>query len=429
MLGDVYFWRMTSFVRRTSVLASVVVVVGLLGALAPAGAPSTTRHPAAPPSVVVLISLDGFRADYIARPGAVRLRELAARGVRAERLVPSFPSKTFPNHYSLVTGLYPEHHGIVANAMSDPELGRFAIGDNPAVRDARWWDGEPIWVTAEKQGVRTAPFLWPGSEAPIGGIRPHWWVKFNGTMPYADRVKKVLEFLDMPADSAPRLVTAYFQATDDAGHTYGPMSVENDSAIARADSAIGAIMDGIAARKVGDRVNLIVVADHGMAAVSTERQIYLDDYIAMRDVDVVDWTPVGALAPVHGTVDALYAALKDKHPHLQVFTKGNVPARFHFNAHAHITPVVLIADEGWTITTHARAANAPRSANGGAHGYDNQLLSMGALFVAAGPAFKRGVVVPPFQNVHVYALMAQLLGLTPAKTDGALDSVRVMLRP
>ncbi len=424
---------MTSFVRRASVLAAAVVAVGLLGALAPAGAPAaappTDPSQASKKPVVVLISLDGFRADYITRPWAVRLRALAARGVRAERMIPSFPSKTFPNHYSLVTGLYPEHHGIVANAMSDPELGKFAIGDNPAVRDARWWDGEPIWVTAEKQGVRTAPFLWPGSEAPIGGIRPHWWVKFNGTMPYADRVKKVLEFLDMPADSAPRLVTAYFQATDDVGHNYGPMSVQNDSAIARADSAIGAIMDGIAARKFGDHVNLIVVADHGMAAVSTERQIYLDDYVALRDVEVVDWTPVGALAPVDGKLEQVYAALKDKHPHLQVFKKGEVPARFHFNAHKHITPIVVIADEGWSITTHARAVNAPRSANGGAHGYDNQLLSMGALFVASGPAFKSGVVVPPFQNVHVYSLLAKLLGVTPAKTDGSVDSVRVLLRP
>ncbi len=425
---------MNALARRTAVVVAALATVGVLGALAPMQAPSKapSKAPAqqsAPKPVVVLISLDGCRADYITRPGAVRLRELAARGVRAERMVPSFPSKTFPNHYSIVTGLYPEHHGIVANAMYDPELGKFAIGDDPAVRDARWWDGEPIWVTAEKQGVRTAPFLWPGAEAPIGGIRPRYWAKFNGELPYADRIRKVFEFLDITGDSAPRFVSAYFQATDDAGHNYGPQSAQADSAIARADSAVGAIMDGIAARKLGDRVNLIVVADHGMAAVSLDRRIFLDDYITMTDVDVVDWTPVGAITPKPGKLDAVYAALNGKHPHMQVFKKGEVPARFHFNAHKHITPLVLIADEGWSITTRARGAKPPRSASGGAHGYDNQLPSMGALFVASGPAFKRGVVVPPFQNVHVYSLMAELLRIKPAKTDGSVDSVRAFLRP
>jgi predicted AlkP superfamily pyrophosphatase or phosphodiesterase len=414
---------MTRLTRRASALLAALAAIALLGALAPA----PRQAPKKP--VVVLISLDGFRADYITRPGAVRLRELAARGVRAERMLPAFPSKTFPNHYSIVTGLYTEHHGIVANSMFDPELGKFAIGDDPAVRDARWWDGEPIWVTAEKQGVRTAPFLWPGSEAPIGGIRPHWWIKFDNTLPYAERVRRVMAWLTMPSDSAPRFVTAYFSATDDAGHSYGPGAPQTDSAIAKVDSAVGMLMDGITANQLGDQVNLIVVADHGMSQLSSERVIFLDDYIALDDVDIIDWSPVGAIAPKGDKLERVYAALKGKHPHLQVYKKGEVPARLHFNAHKHITPLVAIADDGWTITTHARLARAAANAlRGGAHGYDNQLPSMGALFVASGPAFKRGVVVPPFQNVHVYSLIAEILKLKPAKTDGSIDSVRALLR-
>ncbi len=380
---------------------------------------------------VVLISLDGFRWDYLDRPGAVHLRALAATGVRAERMVPAFPSKTFPNHYSIVTGLYPEHHGIVANSMQDSVLGHFAIGDTPATRDGRWWFGEPIWVTAEKQGVRSASYFWPGSEALIGGVRPTWYKKYNGTVPRADRVRAVLAWLALPADSAPRMITAYFSDADDAGHSYGPLSSQVDSAIVRVDSAVGAIVDGIAKMGLAGKVNVIVVSDHGMTEISGARSIFLDDYLSLDSLDVIDWTPVAAIAPKHGRDNYVYANLHGANSHLAVYRKADVPSRFHFNEGPRITAIVAIADEGWTITTHQReekASRAPRGGGGGTHGYDNQLLSMGALFVAEGPAFKRGLRVPPFQNIHVYALLAQLLHLQPAQTDGSLDSVRVMLR-
>lgn len=380
---------------------------------------------------VVLISLDGFRWDYLDRPGAVHLRALAAAGVRAERMVPAFPSKTFPNHYSIVTGLYPEHHGIVANSMQDSVLGHFAIGDNPATRDGRWWFGEPIWVTAEKQGVRSASYFWPGSEAPIKGVRPTWYKKYDSSVPRADRVRSVLDWLSLPADSAPRMITAYFSDADDAGHNYGPLSPQVDSAIVRVDSAVGAIVDGIARMGLAGTVNVIVVADHGMTEISGTRSIYLDDYVSLDSLDVIDWTPVAAIAPKRGQDSYVYTKLHGANLHLAVYRKAEVPARFHFNEGSRITAIVAMADEGWTITTHQReekASRAPRGGSGGAHGYDNQLLSMGALFVAEGPAFNRGLRVPPFQNIHVYALLAQILHLQPAQTDGSLDSVRVMLR-
>ena len=382
----------------------------------------------APKQTVVMISLDGFRADYLDRAPAVHLRALAARGVRAERMVPSFPSKTYPNHYALVTGLYPEHNGIVANSMQDAVLGHFAIGDDPAVRDARWWFGEPIWVTAEKQGLRAAAYFWPGSEAPIGGMRPTWYKKYDGTVPNAERVRSILAWLAMRPDSAPRLINAYFSDADDAGHKYGPRAIETDSAIARLDSAIGAVMDGISRLGLNGKVDLIVVSDHGMAEIHSNQLIYLDDYIALDSVDVIDWTPVAAIAPKAGRERYAYEKLKGANPHLAVYRKADVPARFNFNSGTRITPIVGIADEGWSITTHARATKAAPWTIGGAHGYDNQLVSMGALFVAAGPAFREGLTVSPFQNVHVYSLVASILKLRPAKTDGSLDSVRVLLR-
>lgn len=377
---------------------------------------------------VVLISLDGFGASYLDRPGASHLRALSGRGVRAERMVPAFPSKTFPSHYTLVTGLYPEHHGIVGNSMQDPVLGRFTIGAYPAMSDARWWGGEPIWVTSERQGVRTAIYFWPGSEAPVGGVRPTWWTKYDITVSRADRVKGILAWLALPADSAPRLVATYFSDVDDAGHSFGPLAPQVDSAIARVDSAVGAIVDGISRLPASARVNVIVASDHGMTAISPDRAIYLDDFVSLDSLDVVDWTPVAMIAPKPGRAEYVYSKLKGAHSHLAVYRKADVPARFRFNDSPRITPVVGIADEGWSITTHARAAQGLRYLTGGSHGYDNLLPSMGALFVAAGPAFREGVRVPPFESVHIYSLLADILAVKPARTDGSLDSVRALLR-
>lgn len=388
------------------------------------------RTPGEQPPRVLLISLDGFRWDYVDRAPAVRLRELAARGVRAEWLIPVFPTKTFPNHYSIVTGLTGEEHGIVANAMRDPVLGLFRIGDSLAQQDSRWWGGEPIWVTVEKQGRRAATYFWPGSEARIGGVRSSWWMRYDHGRPNATRVRQVLDWLALPPDSAPAFISLYFSDTDDAGHRFGPTAPQTDSAIARVDSAVGALVDGIARLGLTNVVNVIIVADHGMVETSADRAIVLDDYIDLTRVDVVDWTPVAAIAPRAGDEERVYRALAGKHPHLHVYRKGELPARWHFNAHPRITPIVAVADEGWTITSRAQVARWREQGwtGGGAHGYDPELVSMGAVFVAVGPGIARGKHIPAFRNVHLYALMAHLLGLRPAPTSGSLDSVRAILR-
>lgn len=375
----------------------------------------------------VLLSLDGFRADYIARPGAVRLRELAARGTRAERMIPSFPSKTFPNHYTIVTGLYPEHHGIVANTMRDDRIGTtFTIGDTNIARDPRWWGGEPIWNTAERQGVRSAAFFWPGSDYAVNGRYPTYYTPYDGRIPNAKRVQQVLDWLSLPPGKAPRLITLYFSTADDAGHAHGPDAPQVDTAIAHVDSLVGALVDGFAQRGLTNRVNLVVVSDHGMTPIDSTRVIRLDEHVHLADMDVVDWMPVAAITPKPGKFMSAYASLK-RVPHLQVFLKDSVPARYRYRAHPRITPIVLLADEGWTIssTERLRRNGQPK---GGTHGYDNFLPSMGALFVAAGPDIQQGRVIGPVANVHVYPLLARLLGITPAPSDGSLDSVRAVLR-
>ncbi len=409
---------------------SALLALGASGANACARVPRPAEAASSAAQRVLLVSLDGYRWDYVDRPAAVRMRELAARGVRAERMIPAFPSKTFPNHYTIVTGLTPEHHGIVANAMRDPELGRFRMNDAAAQREPRWWGGEPIWVTAEKQGRRAAALFWPGSEAPIGGVAPTWWSPYQDDLPHADRIARVLEWLALPRDSAPAFIAMYFSDTDNADHAYGPEAVETDSAIARVDRAIGTLVDGIARLGLTDEVNLIVVADHGMTATARDRIIVLDDYLDLGTVEVVDWTPVAAIQLRTGDDEAVYRALRGAHPQLQVYRKGEVPARFHFNAHPRITPIVAVAAEGWTIASRAQVArwDSTRWTSGGAHGYDPELLSMGAVFVAAGPGIAVGKRVPAFRNVHVYALMAELLALEPAATDGRLEATREVRR-
>ncbi|MGA1359643.1 MAG: ectonucleotide pyrophosphatase/phosphodiesterase [Gemmatimonadaceae bacterium] len=401
----------------------LVLLCGALLCVSPAEAQRSAPR-------VLLIGLDGFRADYLERPAAVHLRTLAARGVRAERMIPAFPSKTFPNHYSIVTGLTPEHHGIVANAMRDSVLGLFRLSDRSAVQTSAWWGGEPIWVTAERQGRRAATYFWPGSEAAIGGVRPSWWDPYDGNRPNAERERQVLEWLALPADSAPAFIALYFSDTDDAGHRHGPDAPQVDSAIARVDSAVGRLVAGIARLGLTDQVNIIVVADHGMAAVAPERTIVLDDYLDLTTVEIVDLNPVAMISPRDGDVDRVMRALQGRHPHLHVYRRGETPLAFRFRAHPRITPIVAIADDGWSIVARGPRTRegAVGAVRGGAHGYDPQLPSMAALFIAAGPGIAQGRTVPAFQNIHVYPLMAELLRLRPAPTDGALDSVRTILR-
>ena len=375
-------------------------------------------------STVVLIGLDGFHPSYLERPPSRHLRELARAGARARSLTPVFPTLTFPNFYTMATGLYPEHHGIVSNTMVDSTLGRFTLRDRAAVRDPRWWGGEPIWVTAVRQGKRAATFFWPGSDAAIGGVHPTWYKVFDARVPNADRVTQVLDWLSLPADQVPSLVTVYFGDVDDAGHRFGPGAPETDAAIARVDSAVGAIMNGLTQRGLEERVNLVVVSDHGMARVDPGHLLYLDDVVDPSTVDVVDLGAVLSLSPKPGAAYTVYRAIA-RLPHLRAYHKQDM-ARYHYGNHPRIPEIVVVADEGWLVTTRLAAIRSRLTR--GAHGYPPETPSMQAIFLARGPAFKKGVMVPPFQNIHLYALLAHLLGVTPAPSDGSLDSVKALLR-
>jgi predicted AlkP superfamily pyrophosphatase or phosphodiesterase len=395
-----------------------------------AGATVDTQPSVRP--TVILVSLDGWRWDYQARYGAPNLDRLAARGVRAENLIPSFPTKTFPNHYTLVTGLYPGHHGVVSNNMIDRATGRrFSLANRREVQDPMWWGGEPIWVRLQNAGQIAAAMFWPGTEAPIQGQHPRYWSPYDERVSAADRVDRVLRWLDLPANERPTFITLYFEQLDLAAHNFGPDSREAIAAIRRLDGQIGRLLRGLERRSLLDRVNVVVTSDHGLAETSTARVVVLDDYISLDDVEIVDLNPMLALYPRAGRDAAVYAALVKAHPRLRVYRKAETPERWRYRAHPRIPPIVGVVDEGWQILRKATLAEriarhqfGPR----GEHGYDPEAMSMRGIFVAAGPAFKAGVTVPAFENVHVYNALVAALGLTPAPNDGDPAIARRLLR-
>lgn len=380
---------------------------------------------------VILVSFDGWRWDYHLRAPAPNLRRLMARGVRADGLIPSFPSKTFPNHYTIVTGLYPGHHGIVANNIWDAARQRaFSLTNRAAIRDATWWGGEPIWNTAERAGQRAAPLFWPGSEAPIGGIRPTYSETYDEEMPPSDRIEWVLRKLDLPAAQRPTFLTLYFEDLDDAGHSDGPDSLAVRNAITRADGYLGELIAGLQQRNLAERVNVIVVSDHGMSGISPSRVVVVDDYISLDDVMVADINPTLGLFPKPEKEEAVYRALRAAHPRLKIYRRAETPDRWHYRYHPNIPPLIGVVDEGWQVlrrSTLEEIRSGKTRASGGNHGYDPRYQSMRGIFVAAGPAFKHDERVRAFENVDIYNTLAAVLGITPASNDGDPRTVRRLL--
>jgi predicted AlkP superfamily pyrophosphatase or phosphodiesterase len=383
------------------------------------------RAAAAADDPLILISLDGFRADYLARNVSPTLSGLAADGVRAEAMRPSFPSLTFPNHYALATGLRPDQNGIVNNTMEDPAMPGvvFTLGNRAVVSDERWWDdATPIWVTAERQGMRAGTMFWPGSDTTNHGVRPSYWKLYDKAFPAEARVDAVLSWLDLPAEQRPRFITLYLEEVDTQGHAHGPDSMEVDHAIADVDGAIARLLAGLMARGLYERTNLIIVADHGMAAVSADQVIYLDDVAPATSFRLVSGGAVAGIEPAPGETAAAQALL-GAHPHFDCWRKADIPARLHYGTHRRVPSIVCLAEDGWALTLHSSKGHIPA----GQHGYDPADPHMAALFIAHGPAFAHGVVLKPFDNVDVYPLMTRVLGLKPEPNQGKLEEVEAAL--
>lgn len=384
---------------------------------------------------IILVSIDGFRADYFELHKPPTLNELAKNGVRARWMKPVYPTKTFPAHYSIVTGLYPDNHGLIENNMFDTERGlSFGLANRKAVQDPVWWGGEPVWNTAQKQGQIAAAFFWPGTETAIGGMQPKFWKDYDGKVPNNTRVDTVLGWLDLPVADRPTMITMYFSDVDDAGHNHGPESPENREAVLRVDGNIRRLVDGLAARGILEQVNLIFTSDHGMAPYKMRDAVVLDEMFDTNDAERVFWVgEFTQIFPKPGKEDALYNAIKAKLPaSAAIYRRSEFPKRFKFGKNKRIAPLVVIPKAGTVITTRERMNRAEKDgrldAVRGAHGYDNDIVEMRAMFVGHGPKFKSGYVAKPFEAVDVYELICKILGLNPAKNDGKLKRVKSVLK-
>jgi predicted AlkP superfamily pyrophosphatase or phosphodiesterase len=396
----------------------------------------------------LLISLDGFRADFLHRDLTPTLSAFIRAGVSPKYMLPSFPSVTFPNHFTLVTGLYPESHGVVGNTFWDPDSKKeFYYTDPARSMKPEWWRAEPIWDLAEKEGVRSAVHMWPGSEAHIGDIDPTYLDNFNPKEDLENKVDRILSWLDLPGpedDGAdqhsprPQLMAAYVPNVDSDGHKFGPNSTEIRKTISEVDAMLGKLFAGIEARNLTDIVNIVIVSDHGMATTDTSRLLQLEDLIDTSLIEHTDGWPLYGLRPFNTSDEHLQTLYNDLHEKSQspefegtfeVYMRDhNMPARYHFSNNPRIAPLWIVPTTGWAIVTKPEfdvkaAAKTGESYHPvGLHGYDHENPLMRAIFVARGPAFPHtpGSELEVFQNTEVYGIVCDSLGLSAAANNGSL---------
>jgi predicted AlkP superfamily pyrophosphatase or phosphodiesterase len=372
---------------------------------------------------VVLVSLDGFRWDYAKKYGATHLLALGKQGVWAPQgMLPSYPSLTFPNHYAMATGLYPEHSGLVANGFVDEarqaagKPDRYGIGNAQAVTDGSWYNGVPLWSLAEKQGMRAACLFWPGSEAEIAGERPSDYLKFDDTVDEMARIDQVKEWLDRAPADRPHFITLYYSDVDHAGHQYGPDAEQTKAAVVRVDKLIGNLR--IALDSTHLPIDLVVVSDHGMVKIQGP-WIDLDKF-----ADLSNFETAGSL--LYGKTEEdrekAYTQLKKASDKFEAFRRKDVPAELHYNENAREGDPVIVPTGPYAIRAHAPEEGKPDSEPVGQHGFDPRAMpEMKASFFAAGPDIVVGKTVAPFENVNLYPWIAHMLGLTAPKSDGDLN--------
>ena len=421
--------RLRTLLLRALCGAFVAVAAGC--AQLPSGAPlpgTANATPAAAAAdtkpLVLLISIDGFKPDYLSRSASPILSQLAREGASARGLVPVFPSITFPSHVSMITGQLPDHHGIVNNVMTDPAIAqRFTLGARDAVENPAWWrQARPIWITAQRQGKSVATMFWPGSDGEIAGERPRDWVRYDHGMPHAARVSTVLGWLARPPAGRPDLVTLYYSDVDSRGHEHGPDSPEVKAAVQAVDRSVGELLAGIDRLGLGARTTVIIVSDHGMAHVPKAHMIAGDRLLQGHPRARWEWT--GALAGVRlngADAAAVLGALAGQ-PHLQCWPKGGLPARWRFGAHPRIPDVVCVAEIGYIVIDNPARPGPP-----GMHGYEPQHPDMHGILIASGPRIRPGAL-DTVNGLDVYALLCALMGIEPGPHDGTQALVRGLLR-
>lgn len=394
---------------RKAILTLILTITALLSACAKND------------QVTVIISLDGFRWDYTQWYDTPFLDRMAQEGVEAA-LIPSYPSKTFPNHYTLATGLYPDHHGIIGNKFINRATGKkFSLSNREVKHDARYYGGEPIWLTAQRQGLRTAVFYWPGSDVAVQGKYPDKYFNYDQEprLTFGQRIDGILKQLRRPEAKRPQLIMAYFEQPDHNGHVYGPQAKQTRIAVMEIDKLISNLYERIQKLPISDNVNFIVVSDHGMTLTMPEKHIDARQYLKKEWYYDIEGDAPANIYVREGCADSICLALQGV-DHIRVWHRTEVPYYLHYGTNENVGDVVIDTELGWLFSDK-------KAEYGGTHGYDPSYNDMHALFRAVGPAFKH-ISLPHFPNVDVYPLLCHLLGIEPAPNDGSLNIVKRMLR-
>ncbi len=379
---------------------------------------------------VLLLSFDGYRYDYPSRGLSPVLDSIAKSGVAASALRPVFPSKTFPNHYSIITGQYPQNHGIISNNMTDPYKNRrFRLGAQDQITNPAWYFGEAFWETAERQGIRCASFFWPGSELTTEHRRPSVFKQYEHEFPYEQRVDTVVSWFNLPYGERPHFVTLYFDLTDTYGHRFGTSAPETDWAIAKLDSILARLVHGLKASSVKDSINLIIVSDHGMADISDDRMILIENLVSLDDVQVLDNGPLLTLRVESEKREAVFTSLKASENHYRAYLKSEMPAWYYFNSHPFMGDIILLPEIGWEIHTEKSLESAKKWGSKASHGWDNYAIEMHGIFFASGPLFKKGYRTGTLQNIDIYPLLCEIFQMDARTTiDGKLERIGFILR-
>ena len=373
---------------------------------------------------VLLISFDGFRADYIDWYDTPNFDQIKLNGVKAKSLKPVFPTKTFPNHYSIATGMYVENHGLIGNQFLDKKLNEFyQTKDREKVEDKRFYGGEPIWSTAEKQGLKTASYFWVGSEAQAGGHYPSIWKKYDQKQSFDARIDSVIKWFEKPIKNRPRLVLLYFHEPDNTGQKYGPRSKENKLMVESVDRTIGNILNKLKTLTIYKKLNVILVSDHGMTEIDKTKKIVLSKYIDTKKIKMEGSGAYTLLySDENNEIEKSYLKLKQL-SNIDVYKKENIPDKWRFKRHHRIKDILIVAKEGWTILKD-NLEGSYYFYSKAAHGYDNDLQSMQAIFFAQGPAFKKDYTISSINNIDIYPLIAHILNIKSYhEIDGKLENV------
>lgn len=372
---------------------------------------------------LLLVSFDGFRWDYIDRVPTPNFNILIDEGVMVKQVESAYITKTFPNHYSLVTGLYAETHGIVANEMYDPVLNRSFSIETDSIYESRWWEeAVPLWVTIQKAGGRSGAAMWPGSDVKIHGMFPNQYLMYNASVSFESRVERIIEWFSAPKEEAVDFGVLYWEEPDESGHSLGPQSPLMDVVIAGIDEKLGFLINELKKAGLYEKVNLIVTSDHGMTQLSSDKIVELDEYVSRDLYTWVDKSPVVGILPKEGKLEEVYSKLMDANPNMVVYKKKDIPEHFHYQHNVRIMPILIEAKEGWTIMQ-----NRTGPFQLGNHGYDNTLPSMQPVFVARGPAFRQHHVKDSMCAVDLYPLMCHILSIHPLPNNGSLFNVKDLL--